>query len=421
MNGLYLGIYVVLILLLVILGAFIFMNRKAHIKKIIFFSILIFTILLFVGYYGYSILNKPILKINGSEIVNISVFDKYNDEGFEIKHPNSTKLKKAVKVDNNVDTNKVGTYNVKYSLKYFGKDVYATRIVNVIDEIKPTIELKGNTELTLSRGIEYAEQGYTATDNYDGDITNKVKVENNILDEVGKYEIIYSVTDSSGNSYSTKRIVNRLNNNNGVIYLTFDDGPSSNTSKILDILKSENIKATFFVVNYGSSYDLLVQRIVNEGHTIALHSYTHDYKIIYASEESYFNDLITLKNKVKNTTGIDSTIIRFPGGSSNTISSFNKGIMSRLVNAVKEQGYHYFDWNVDSRDAGVAKNSTEVYNNVMKGLIPNRSNVVLMHDLGYNVKTVEALKSIIEDSKNKGYSFARITNDTPMITHKVNN
>ena len=221
MNGLYLGIYVVLILLLVILGAFIFMNRKAHIKKIIFFSILIFTILLFVGYYGYSILNKPILKINGSEIVNISVFDKYNDEGFEIKHPNSTKLKKAVKVDNNVDTNKVGTYNVKYSLKYFGKDIYATRIVNVIDEIKPIIELKGNTELTLSRGIEYAEQGYTATDNYDGDITNKVKVENNILDEVGKYEIIYSVTDSSGNSYSIKRIVNRLNNNNGVIYLTF--------------------------------------------------------------------------------------------------------------------------------------------------------------------------------------------------------
>ncbi|MBQ1812423.1 MAG: polysaccharide deacetylase family protein [Bacilli bacterium] len=421
MNGLYLGIYVVLILLLVILGAFIFMNRKAHIKKIIFFSILIFTILLFVGYYGYSILNKPILKINGSEIVNISVFDKYNDEGFEIKHPNSTKLKKAVKVDNNVDTNKVGTYNVKYSLKYFGKDIYATRIVNVIDEIKPTIELKGNTELTLSRGIEYVEQGYIATDNYDGDITNKVKVENNILDEVGKYEIIYSVTDSSGNSYSIKRIVNRLNNNNGVIYLTFDDGPSSNTSKILDILKSENIKATFFVVNYGSAYDLLVQRIVNEGHTIALHSYTHDYKIIYASEESYFNDLITLKNKVKNTTGIDSTIIRFPGGSSNTISSFNKGIMSRLVNAVKEQGYHYFDWNVDSRDAGVAKNSTEVYNNVMKGLIPNRSNVVLMHDLGYNVKTVEALKSIIEDAKNKGYSFARITNDTPMITHKVNN
>lgn len=421
MNGLYLGIYVVLILLLVILGAFIFMNRKAHIKKIIFFSILIFTILLFVGYYGYSILNKPILKINGSEIVNISVFDKYNDEGFEIKHPNSTKLKKAVKVDNNVDTNKVGTYTVKYSLKYFGKDIYATRIVNVIDEIKPTIELKGNTELTLSRGIEYVEQGYIATDNYDGDITNKVKVENNILDEVGKYEIIYSVTDSSGNSYSIKRIVNRLNNNNGVIYLTFDDGPSSNTSKILDILKSENIKATFFVVNYGSAYDLLVQRIVNEGHTIALHSYTHDYKIIYASEESYFNDLITLKNKVKNTTGIDSTIIRFPGGSSNTISSFNKGIMSRLVNAVKEQGYHYFDWNVDSRDAGVAKNSAEVYNNVMKGLIPNRSNVVLMHDLGYNVKTVEALKSIIEDAKNKGYSFARITNDTPMITHKVNN
>lgn len=421
MNGLYLGIYVIIILLLVILGALVFMNKKVSIRTIILCSVIIFAILLVGGYYGYIFLKKPILKINGNEIVNIYVFDKYNDEGFNIEHPNSTKLEKSVKVDNDVDTNKIGTYDVKYSLKYFGKDISVTRVVNVIDKTDPVIELKGDTEITLSRGVEYVEPGYTANDNYDGDITDKVKVENNISDAVGKYEIIYSVEDSSSNSYSTKRIVNRLNNNNGVIYLTFDDGPSSNTSKILDILKSENIKATFFVVNYSSSYDSLIQRIVNEGHTIALHSYTHDYKVIYASEEAYFNDLVSLKNKVKNTTGVDSNIIRFPGGSSNTVSSFNKGIMTRLVKEVKEKGYHYFDWNVDSRDAGVAKNSTEVYNNVMRGLVTNRSNVVLMHDLGYNVKTVEALKSIIEDSKNKGYSFARITNNTPMVTHRVNN
>lgn len=421
MNWLYVGIYVLVILLLVLLISFIFISKKVSIKIVVFSAIVIFTLLLFAGYYGYKILKKPILKINGDEIVNISVFDKYNDEGFEVVHQDATKLRKLVKVDNTVNTNKVGKYEVNYSLSYLGKDIYATRIVNVIDEISPTIELKGNSEITLSRGIEYVEQGYTASDNYDGDITDKVKVESNILDEVGKYEILYSVEDSSGNNYSIKRIVNRLNNNNGVIYLTFDDGPSSNTTKILDILKNENIKATFFIVNYSPSYESIIQRIVNEGHTIALHSYTHDYKIIYASEEAYFNDLISLKNKVKNTTGLDTNIIRFPGGSSNTISSFNNGIMSRLVKAVKEQGYHYFDWNVDSRDAGVAKNSTEVYNNVMKGLIPNRSNVVLMHDLGYNVKTVEALKKIIEDSRNKGYSFAKITDDTPMITHRVNN
>ena len=227
--------------------------------------------------------------------------------------------------------------------------------------------------------------------------------------------------DSSGNIYSTKRKVKRIKSNKGIIYLTFDDGPSGTTSKVLDILKSENIKATFFVVNFSSGYEPVIKRIANEGHTIALHSYTHNYKLIYSSKNAYFDDLNKLKNKVKSVTGVDSYILRFPGGSSNTISNFNKGIMTLLTKKVKEQGYHYFDWNVDSRDAGGAKNSDAVYNNVMKNLNPNRNNVVLMHDFANNNKTVEALERIIKDAKNKGYKFSNITYNTPMVTHGVNN
>ena len=421
MDKLYVGIFVLIILLLVLLVSYIFIKKKISIKIVIPCALIVFTLLVFSSYYIYIYLQKPILEIKGDKVININVFDKYEDDGYKIIHPNSKELEKQVKVSNNVDNNKIGTYTIKYSLKYYNSNINISRTVNVVDNINPIIELKGDSEITLSRGIDYIERGYTATDNYDGDITDKVKVENNVLDIPGKYEIIYSVEDISGNSYSTKRIVNRLDDNNGIIYLTFDDGPSTNTTKILDILKSENVKATFFVVNYSPSYDPIIQRIVNEGHTIALHSYTHNYKIIYADEEAYFDDLVSLRNKVKNTTGVDSYIIRFPGGSSNTVSSFNKGIMSKLVVSVKEKGYHYFDWNVDSRDAGVAKDRYEVYNNVMNGIKPNRSNVVLMHDLGYNVKTVDALKDIIQDSKNKGYTLARITYDTPMIVHKVNN
>ena len=312
-------------------------------------------------------------------------------------------------------------YEMIYKLKYMKKKISVKRKVIVEDNEKPVIELNGDLNITKSIASDYKENGYKATDNVDGDITDKVKITNKIENKAGEYEIIYEVEDSSGNKTSVKRYIKVVNDNNGVIYLTFDDGPSSSTSKILDILKNENVKATFFVVNYSDYYSNMIKRIVDEGHTIALHSYTHQYKIIYSSVESYYDDLYKLRDKIKNTTGVESNILRFPGGSSNTVSSFNKGIMSTLVKSVKERGFHYFDWNVDSRDAGVARNKTEVYNNVINGLSKNRSNVVLMHDAGSNIKTLEALPEMIKTMKNKGYTFSKITYDTPMVVHFVNN
>ena len=399
------------IVLLQIVGKSIFKSKSINRGFVVLF------IILFIYICSTSFI-MPVLKINGNKIVTINVFDEYKDEGVEILH-----YDKNIKIhtSNMVNTKKVGVYDVKYSIIYHNKLIEETRKVQVKDSEKPKIELIGDDEITITQNEEYIEPGYKSIDNYDGEITENVKVSSNIKDEIGEYEVIYSVSDSSGNEYSIKRKVTRIKSNSGVIYLTFDDGPSSTTTEVLDILKRENVKATFFVVNYSNKYEDVIKRIVNEGHTIAVHSYTHNYKYIYASEANYYEDLLKLREKIKNTTGIETNIIRFPGGSSNTVSMFNRGIMSRLTKSVKEKGYHYFDWNVDSRDAGGAKNSTEVYNNVMNSLKTKRNNVVLMHDFSNNKKTIEALEKIIKDSKQKGFTFSKITYNTPMVTHGIKN
>lgn len=208
----------------------------------------------------------------------------------------------------------------------------------------------------------------------------------------------------------------------GVIYLTFDDGPSlSITPKILDILKKKNVKATFFILNYDGKKEEIVKREVNEGHTVAIHGYSHDYKEIYQSEEIYMQNIKKLQDKIKASTGYNATITRFPGGSSNTVSKYNPGIMTRLTKKVVDSGYKYFDWNVTSGDAGEARNSTDVYNNVVKNLSKSKSNVVLMHDFNGNTKTLNALESIIDYGVQNGYTFSKITESTKMVTHSVNN
>lgn len=421
MNGLvYLQLFALFVYIVIITIGLITSLHNKCIRHVISHSVILFLFLFLFGYTLYLRFTMPVINLKGKEFEIVKLNDEYHDEGFELVHLNR-KLKNEVVVNNYVNTEKVGVYIVRYSIDYYGNLISVERNVKVVDEEMPIIELKGKNEITLPYGANYVEPGYTATDNYDGDITKKVKVKNNIKSTPGKYEVTYVIEDSSGNTVSKKRVVTRLSKNDGVIYFTFDDGPSSTTTKILDILKREDIKATFFVVYYSKNYENIIRRIVDEGHTIALHSYTHNYKLIYSSEESYFDDLYKIKNMVKETTGIDSNIIRFPGGSSNTISRFNVGIMSRLTKSVKEKGFIYYDWNVDSSDAGTARNSIQVYNNVINGLKPNRSNVVLMHDFGNNQKTVDALSGIIKTARDRGYSFSNITENTPKVVHPINN
>lgn len=411
-----------IISLIIILFLFILMTALQYINKrkknVIYRNTLIYLvialILLVINNYSY-----PELKLLGKKEINLSLNEKYIDPGYKIV-PNNKKYK--VVIDNNIDENKTGSYEVKYSLQVKNKIINKVRKVNVIDNISPEITLKGSDNIKLYESSDYEEPGFIAFDNYDGDITKNVIVQNDIKEEIGDYKITYIVEDSSGNKTMVTRNVKILDKkkNIGTIYLTFDDGPSNNTSKILDILKQEDIKATFFLVNFNSSYNPVVKRIYDEGHSIGIHSYTHNYKLIYSSVSAYFDDLNKMNDKIKTITGSDTKLLRFPGGSSNTISSFNKGIMTTLVKEVTNAGYHYFDWNVDSSDAWSARNSNDVYNNVVNNL-KKGTNIVLMHDLSSNEKTVNVLEKIIKDAKEKGYIFANITMNTKEIHHGINN
>ena len=411
-----------IISLIIILFLFILMTALQYINKrkknVIYRNTLIYLvialILLVINNYSY-----PELKLLGKKEINLSLNEKYIDPGYKIV-PNNKKYK--VVIDNNIDENKTGSYEVKYSLQVKNKIINKVRKVNVIDNISPEITLKGSDNIKLYESSDYEEPGFIAFDNYDGDITKNVIVQNDIKEEIGDYKITYIVEDSSGNKTMVTRNVKILDKekNIGTIYLTFDDGPSNNTSKILDILKQEDIKATFFLVNFNSSYNPVVKRIYDEGHSIGIHSYTHNYKLIYSSVSAYFDDLNKMNDKIKTITGSDTKLLRFPGGSSNTISSFNKGIMTTLVKEVTNAGYHYFDWNVDSSDAWSARNSNDVYNNVINNL-KKGTNIVLMHDLSSNEKTVNVLEKIIKDAKEKGYIFANITMNTKEIHHGINN
>ena len=182
--------------------------------------------------------------------------------------------------------------------EYFIKQEQEAIPASIIDTTVPVIRLQGVNEITLPANTKYTEPGYIATDDQDGDITSKVEVtRKKVADRT--YEVYYNVSDSAGNKAKTvtRRVLvevakeekqtesqeNKDNKNKaGVIYLTFDDGPSLDiTPKVLDVLKEENIKATFFILNYGESKEELVKRIVDEGHTIGIHGYSHEYKDIY--------------------------------------------------------------------------------------------------------------------------------------------
>lgn len=207
-----------------------------------------------------------------------------------------------------------------------------------------------------------------------------------------------------------------------VIYLTFDDGPNRySTPKILNILKKNDVKATFFELKPAKKDFDLTERVLAEGHTLAMHGYQHKYDRIYKSEEAYHENLDKLRDLFFDKFGVWCTLTRFPGGSSNMVSSYNPGIMTKLTKELDDWGYHYFDWNVSSGDAGGAKNSDQVYRNFKRELSKEHASVVLMHDFDKNDKTINALDRIIKYGKKHGYTFLPLTAGTDEIHHKVSN
>lgn len=303
------------------------------------------------------------------------------------------------------------------------------------DKVAPTIKLNGDEKVTLTIGNSYNDLGASATDNCDDKI--KIETDNKVdTKKAGTYKVIYTAVDSSNNKSTKERTIivkekaanyyvpakgnkNTTISGKKIIYLTFDDGPSDYTAKLLDILKKYNVKVTFFVTGYGS--DALIKREYAEGHTVALHSNTHNYSYVYTSIDNYYKDLYAVRDRVKRITGYESNIIRFPGGSSNTVSRKYDGgthIMSKLVKDVEAKGFHYFDWNVSSGDAGATTSTDKVYSNVVNHLKSDES-VVLQHDTkSYSVNAVER---IIKYGIENGYTFKPLNENSFGAHHGVNN
>lgn len=343
--------------------------------------------------------------------------------------PNSKYKEQGYKAYDNVDKDITKSVKVK---KYSDKIVYSVtdssgnkseviRFIKKGDDEKPVITLNGDKDIFIPLGGEYIDEGISAIDNCDQDITSKVKTTNNIDNtKVGDYKIEYQVKDNSNNkSTITRNIKVREPLEPNTIYLTFDDGPRDGTTdKILDILKEKDVKATFFVTSNGS--DNLIRRAYNEGHSLGIHTSSHRYDLIYASIDNYYNDLNIVENRIFNITGKRTNLIRFPGGSSNTISKkYSQGIMSTLTKDVISKNYQYYDWNIDSTDAVYNSSKNDIYNNVINNISKDKYNIILMHDT--KNKTVEVLPMIIDYAKSNGYNFKTLTSNTIPMRQKVNN
>lgn len=211
---------------------------------------------------------------------------------------------------------------------------------------------------------------------------------------------------------------NNTNKTQKIAYLTFDDGPSKLTPKILDVLKSKNVKGTFFVIGKDNDKsNEMLRRMVREGHTIGVHSWSHNYQVIYGSETGFLNDFNRLRNHIYKVTGVQPNICRFPGGLNNTIClKYGGHIMPKLYSDVIAMGMKPFDWNVAAHDASKVSPAKElILYNILSGCTKYSNAVILLHDTNLTTTTLEALPEIIDNLSIKGYIFKTLSPSSPNV------
>ncbi|ERI92659.1 polysaccharide deacetylase [Clostridiales bacterium oral taxon 876 str. F0540] len=258
------------------------------------------------------------------------------------------------------------------------------------------------------------------------EITELKKINEQLSSEINQLKVINEKLTESNNALQKQNadLINKQSSSNSIAdktaYLTFDDGPSDNTIKILNILKENNIKATFFV-NGRPERKEIYQRIINEGHTIGNHTYSHDYSIIYKAIESFDKDKQKLDDLIVGITGKKPDILRFPGGSNNHVSFSYGGpdFMDKLTKHIKQSGIKYFDWNVDSTDAEViTQDKDKIITEVLKGCKNKKQAIILMHDSSPKITTVQALPDIIKGLKLQGYKFSALSAEVGAVQFK---
>ena len=338
-----------------------------------------------------------------------------------------------------------------------GNKATAERMIVYDDQEAPVITLEGEETVRIKQGTPFVDS-FTALDNGDGDITSLVQVEGGLdINKPGTYHLEYTVADTHGNEAYAERTVivdpdeekaekkdpeqekvemekteaepkseeeppaEPVNEDNGkVIYLTFDDGPGPYTDRLLDILDQYGVKATFFVTNEYPSYQYCIAKEAERGHRVAIHTYSHDYASIYASDEAFWEDYEKMQAVIEQQTGSRASLMRFPGGSSNMVSAkYNEGIMSRLTQQAGERGYTYVDWNVSSGDAGETKDSEQIAANIIAGIQKYDVSVVLCHDI--HEYTVDAMEEVLKYATENGYTFAPLSESSFTAHHSVHN
>lgn len=310
-----------------------------------------------------------------------------------------------------------------------GNETSVTIPIKYVEDPSKIIEMNGKDLVYLVKGKEYKDEGAKAYNGCGKEIDDKIEITNNVnINESGTYYVVYSIKDGDNVVTSKTRTVIvydnidkqpvKSENNEKVIYLTFDDGPGRYTEELLRILKKYNVKATFFVTNQFKDYVPLIEDIHNDGHVVAVHTLTHKWSI-YSSVETYLKDFNDMNDIVYKYTGSRAKIFRFPGGSSNTVSrGYSKGVVNAIASEMTNRGYVYYDWNVDSGDASGASRD-KIVENTIGGIEKKDNAVVLMHDIKKN--TIDGIEEIIQYALDKGYRFDVLTIDSPTCHHRINN
>ena len=291
----------------------------------------------------------------------------------------------------------------------------------------PELTLLGDEHMTITARMDFEDPGFTAVDGKGKDLSDLVTVEGSVTPyRLGEYELTYSLSNGEETVSVTRTVEVEpvelppvVQPDEKTIYLTFDDGPGPYTDALLDVLAAYDVKATFFVTQEYPDYEDVIGRAFREGHSIGVHTSSHNYYQIYASEQAYLDDFYTMQEIIYRQTGSYTQMFRFPGGSSNTVSNFNPGIISRLTGMMNSMGYQYYDWHVDSGDAVGTRTTAGVVANVTSGCAERRTTVVLQHDVkDYSVAAVE---DIIIWGRQNGFTFRALDLTSPTAHHRIAN
>ena len=380
--------------------------------------------------------HRVVITLNGDDPLIVGYGEVFTDPGATAEYRGTIfhllDREVAVTSSHDVDSSKYGTYQILYHAVYKDKEANATRDVVIKDKTPPVLELDESANVVMN-GQTWADS-YTATDDKDGDITGMVKVSGQVdTSKNGTYEINYSVSDSAGNTVTATRrvIVSNIRVNNpsmaeedgsNVIYLTFDDGPGPYTKELLDTLAKYNVKATFFVADRNPECEDLIKEEVEQGHTVGNHTASADLDVVYADENSFWEDYDKMDAIIEAQTGSKASIMRFPGGSTNTIG-VEEGGMAKLIEEARGRGLRYFDWTIICGDSGSEYSVDSLFANIRSELdIPANQRysilMVLCHD--QVEETVQMMNDLIPWALENGFVFMPITDDTPdMNFHTV--